>query len=188
VSDLAQGARKKVPRGFTDLEEEIMDEWRPYVPAVSRLVVQLGDHLHGKLPPGYENRRRMQLYEAECAPYNELSACDGSPSRAYSGEEHRTPVFKLRVKKMRRRNMGYLGFWGLAGNTTLTWACLLRHRYPELLKKEGFLMAELVGQGPPQRPFDLRWARDWRLEILIDESTKRPPTPRGAGPQPSARV
>jgi hypothetical protein len=187
-SDLEQGARKKVPRGFTDLEEEIMDEWLPYVPSVSRLVVQLHERLHDKLPPGYENRRRMSLYEAEGAPYNELSACDGSAARAYSGVEHRTPVFKLRVGKMQKRNVGYLGTWALDGNTNLIWSRLLRTRHPELLSKPGFVMAELVGGHTPGRPLDLRWVLDWRVEILIDEPLPGAPKPRRLGPQAGASL
>lgn len=175
ISDLDQGARKKVPRGFTDLEAEMMDEWRPYVSSASRLVVQLNERLHQRLPPGFENRRRMSIYESECAPYNELSRCDGSPQRPYAGEELRTPVFKLRVTRMKEREVGYLGIWGVDGNATLIWSCLLRHRHPELLCKPGFVMGELVGGRVPGRPFDLRWTLDWRLELLIDE-----PLPRAA--------
>jgi hypothetical protein len=177
-SDLLQGARKKVPRGLTDLEEEIMDEWLPWVPSVSRLVVQLHESLHGKLPPGYENRRRMSLYESPCGPYKELSRCDGTPPRRYAGRELRTPVFKLRVNRMKRREMGYLGIWGMDGNATLILCCLLRHRHPELLRRPGFVMAELVGGRIPERPFDLRWALEWRLEVLIDEPLPRRPPPR----------
>jgi len=183
ISDLAQGARKKVPRGFTDLEEEIMDEWKPYVSSVSRLVVQLHERLHHRLPAGYENRRRMTIYEAPCAPYNELSRCDGSAARPYAGKELRTPVFKLRVNRMQKRNVGYLGTWGVDGNATLIWSCLLRRRYPELLRKPGFVMAELVGGRVPERPFDLRWTLDWHLEILIDEPLPRAATPRAPAPR-----
>jgi hypothetical protein len=182
ISDHVQGARKKVPRGCTDLEEEITSEWLPYVSSASRLVVQLNERLHQRLPAGYENRRRMVIYEAPYAPYNLLSSCDGSPPRRYAGAEVRTPVFKLRVPRMRQRNVGYLGTWGMDGNATLIFGCLLRHRHPELLRRPGFLMGELVGSGIPARPFDLDWALDWRLEVLIDEPAPRPRAPRPSPP------
>jgi hypothetical protein len=187
ISDLEEGTRKQVPRGFTDLEQEIMDEWKPYVPSVSRLLVQLNERLHPKLPEGFENRRRMMIGEARCAPYKKLSRCDGSAPRRYAGEELRTPVFKLRVNRMQKRNVGYLGIWGMDGQTTLIWSCLLRRRHPELLRKPGFVMAELVGGPVPERPFDLRWALDWRVEILIDEPLPRvapPRVPSGAAAHP----
>jgi hypothetical protein len=172
-SDHIEGCRKKVPRGETDLEQELFEEWQLWVSSSSRLLVQLNDRLHDKLPPGYENRRRMTLQEAEHASYRELARCDGSPPRRYTGEEVRTPFFKLRLPRLQKRNFGYLGIWGMSGNTTLIGACLLRHRHPELLMKPGFVMAELVGEDIPERPFDLDYALDWRLEVLIDEPAPR---------------
>jgi hypothetical protein len=190
-SDHLEGWRKKVPPGETDLERELIKEWEPYVPTGSRLLVQLNERLHDRLPAGYENRRRMTILEAEHATYNELSRCDGSPARRYNGEEVRTPFFKLRLPRLQTRNFGYLGIWGMSGITTLIGACLCRHRYPELLTKPGFVMAELVGGHIPERPFDLDWALDWRLEVLIDEPAPRVQPVRSlpaAGPRRPVRT
>jgi hypothetical protein len=172
-SDHLEGCRKKVPPGETDLEQELIEEWQLWVSSGSRLFVQLHQRLHDKLPAGYENRRRMKIHEGARAAYNSLSRCDGSPPRRYTGEEVRTPFFKLRLPRLEKRSFGYLGIWGMNGNTTLIGACLLRHRHPELLTKPGFVMAELVGGHIPERPFDLDWALDWRLEVLIDEPAPR---------------
>ncbi len=190
-SDHLEGRRKKVPRGETDLEQELIEEWLPYVSSGSRLLVQLNQRLHDKLPAGYENRRRMVIHEAEHATYRELSRCDGSPPRRYTGEEVRTPFFKLRLPRLQQRSFGYLGIWGMSGITTLIGACLCRHRHPELVTKPGFVMAELVGGHIPGRPFDLDWALDWRLEVLIDEPAPRVQPVRSlpaAGPRRPART
>lgn len=181
-SDHLEGKRKKIPRGFTDLESEIMAEWEPYVPYCSRLMVQIHDRLHEKLPEGKKNLARITAYEKPCAPYNRLAACDGTPARKYRGQELRSPVYLLRLPKMQHRNMGYLGIWGLDGNTTLIWATILRFRLPQLLKQDHFVMAELVGGSVPDRPLDLDFAADWRAEILIDEPIKRGPR---SGPRAS---
>jgi hypothetical protein len=191
-SDHIEGCRKKVPRGETDLEQELIEEWQSWVSSGSRLFVQLNERLHDKLPAGFENRRRMKILEDANAAYNRLSRCDGSPPRRYRGEEVRTPFFKVRLPRLSNpaRNFGYLGIWGMSGITTLIGACLLRHRHPELLTKPGFVMAELVGGPIPKRPFDLDWALDWRLEVLIDEPAPRVTQPRSlppAGPRRPAR-
>ena len=117
----------------------------------------------------------MKLYEKPLAPYDELSRCDGGPVSKYEGEgeEVRTPVFLLRVPRMQYRRMGYLGIWGLDGNTTLIWSTLLRFRYPELLEQNHFVMADLVGRSIPERPFDLDFAADWRVELVIREPIRR---------------
>jgi hypothetical protein len=172
IWDQAQGARKQVPRGYTDLEKEIMDEWMLYA-ASSRVVVQVHDRLHQQFPPGKEDRRRVQLYTRALAPYASLSSCDGRRPRKYDGDEIRTPVFLLRIPKMQHRRMGYLGIWGPDGNTTLIWATLLRFRYPELLATNHFVMGELVGGPIPERPFDLDFCGDWDVEFLIDEPIRR---------------
>jgi len=184
LSDHLEGKRKKIPRGFTDLEAEIMAEWALYVPYCSRLMVQIHDRLHALLPEGKENLARIAVYERSCAPYNRLARCDGSPARKYLGQELRSPVFLLKIPKMQERNMGYFGIWGLDGNTTLIWATLLRFRLPELLARDHFVMAELQGGTVPDRPLDLDFAADWRAEILIDEPIKRGPRngPRASVP------
>lgn len=172
-SDLAQGARKKLSCGRTDLGAEVMEEWSPYAPSISRLLVQVHDRLIPLLKKGYENRARMKLREEALAPYHRLSRCDGRPASKYAGPEIRTPVFLLRVPRMQHRRMGYLGIWGPDGNTTLIWATLLRFRHPELLEQNHFVMADLVGRSIPERPFDLDFAADWRAELVIREPIRR---------------
>jgi hypothetical protein len=184
ASDLVQKTRKKIPLGFTDIEDEVMHEWHPYVPHASRLIVQLHPRLHHLLPEKREDRARIKVYERACAPLNELTPSDG-PMRKYSGEELRTPVFLLRVPKMQKRNMEYLGIWGVDGDATLIWACLLRHDRTGLLDRHHFVMAELIGGSVPERTFDLRYALDWRFEILIDEPIRRPA--RSGGSRSRAR-
>lgn len=172
TNDQAEGKRKQVPRGYTDLEAEIMYEWEPYVRA-SRKIVQLHDRLHPQLPADFEDRARMIVYLRAFAPFEKLSRCDGKGERKYNGQEIRTPVFLLRIPKLQQRKSGYLGIWGLDGNTTLIWATILRFRYPELLNTNHFVAAELVGNTTPDRPFDLDFAASWDVEILIDEKIRR---------------
>jgi hypothetical protein len=170
--DGQDGPRKRVPRGYTDLEDEIMDEWSPYVES-SREMIKLNERLHEQLPPGRENRAIMKVYQLPFARYDKLSPGEGRRSRKYSGEEHRTPVFLLRIPRMEKRRAGYLGVWGLDGNTTLIWATILRFRHPELLASDHFVMAELIGGTKPEHPLNLDFAADWKVEVLIDEKIRR---------------
>jgi hypothetical protein len=166
--DSTQGGRKGIRRAFTDLEDEIMEEWNRYLTIISGTHVCLHPNVAAKLPRGYEDRFDMFFYQlGKPALYKTLRA-DGetSPHRPAQGEA-RTPVFLLRTPKLAKRNVGYGGIWGMAGRVTLGWAYLLRHRFPHLIQQPGFVMAELSGMGTASRPLDLRWVLDWKVEILI---------------------
>ncbi len=182
-SDLVQGARKKLKRACTDLEDDIIEEWNHFVPVSSRLHVTLAERLWHLLPPGYENRRDMFFYESPGAPYKRLSVCDGRPPRPYAGEERRTAAFLLLLPQLGQRKVRYLGTWAPSGTANLIWGCQLRHRHPELLMEPGFVFAELIGETIPERSFGLRWTLDfWRVEILIHEPV------RSTGPQQQQRA
>jgi hypothetical protein len=169
-SDDPELCRKYVARGHTDLEQELIEVWKAFLPILGRDRVRLHPELYRLLPAGFEDRYDLSFYEGEGAPYKDLCAYDGRNHKPQLGNELRTAAFLLHLPRLPHRNVGYLGFWSLDGVSTLVWSKLLRYRHADLLREPGFVMAELVGVPTPGRPTDYRFTHDWRAEILIKVS------------------
>jgi hypothetical protein len=169
---LSVGGGPGSPRGRmapsdSDLMGEMLDLWCTWLPVFGRDRVILHPELSRMLPPRYENRFDMSFSEEVGARYRRLRSYDDADHRALIGMERRTAAFLLRVPRLPRRDVGYLGVWSPDAISSLVWATLLRHVHAELLCEPGFVLAELVQAPLPARPTDLRWALDWRAEILL---------------------
>jgi len=167
VSDDPELSRKYVARAYTDLEQELLDLWRTWLPVLGRDRVMLHPELRRLLPPGYENRYDMLYREEEGARYKKLRRYSDTDHRPVVRNERRTAAFLLRLPRLPHRDVGYLGIWSLDGTSTLVWSKLLRYVHADLLCEPGFVMAELVHAPIPERPTDYRWTSDWRAEILL---------------------
>ena len=133
---------------------------------LARARVRLNPELHRLLPTGFEDRFDMRFRQEQGAPYLTLQRHDDK-RRPYKGKELRTAVFLLRLPRLPRRDVGYVGTIGIDGIANLVWGHLLRRRHADLLREPGFVMVELVGAPLPERPTDYRWALGWRAEILF---------------------
>ena len=169
LSDLEHGDAKQVRRGWTTLEDTLLELWRRYLDGIARTRVRLAEPLRGKLPHGYEDRREMAFRSRECAFYKERNAHDGAGWRKVSGER-RTAAFLLRVPELWPGGPGYLGVFGMDGTSTLIWAWQLRHRAPRLLRQPGFVMAELCGGPLPKRSTDYTWMDRWAMEVVLQHT------------------
>jgi len=167
VSDDPELCRKYVARAYTDLEEELLEVWRKWLPVLGRDRVMLHPELRRLLPPGFANRYDMLFYEEEGARYKKLRSFSDTDHRPVVGNERRTAAFLLRLPSLPNRDVGYLGIWGLDGTSTLVWSKLLRYVHTDLLLEPGFVMAELVHAPMPERATNYRWAVEWRAEILL---------------------
>jgi hypothetical protein len=156
-----------VARAYTDLEEELIEIWRKWLPVLGRDRVRPHPELRHLLPVGFENRYDMLFYEEEGARYKKLRSFSDTDHRPAVGEERRTAAFLLRLPSLPNRDVGYLGVWSPDGTSTLVWSKLLRYVHADLLREPGFVMAELVHAPMTERPTDYRWTVDWRAEILL---------------------
>lgn len=158
--------RKWVRPGQTDLEREIQAAWDLYCIAIERYYVRLHPRLHPLVVPAYEDRREVFFLERRGAPYKASRARRGRKDR---GREPRSAAFLVRIPRLGENGPAYIGIFAMDGVCTLVWAYLLRHRYSDLLKREGFTMVELV-QGPiPDRAPDMSWADAWQAEEIVHE-------------------
>jgi hypothetical protein len=154
--------KKFVQRGFTPLERAIEDAWRPFIRDSARLQMVLESRAARHLKPGFESRANVTFFQGEGARYKEVLT-----PRGFRKEKSRaTAAFLLRVKELWPGGPGYVGAFGMDSTTTLVWSHLLRHRHPELLSQEGFVMAELSGPTPGRVP-NMKFADEWRSEVIL---------------------
>ncbi len=158
--------RKNMPRGHTSLEALTDLVWRLYFAELTRMVMTLQPWLHPLIRAGYENRRDVQFMQSERADYSLLNSRDGSGERKVKGMG-RTAAFVVNQPELWRGGPTYVGFFGLDGASTLAWAYLLQQRHADLLVRPGFHMVELVTAPIPARVPDLKWALDWKSELLL---------------------
>jgi len=142
--------------------------WDPYVEILARSHVKLAPALRPALRAGFENRQDMVLYQRNGAWYKSLNALDGRGWRTWSASP-RTPAFLLYVDELWPGGPGLVNAFGMDGVATEVWAYRLRRDFAYLLDAPVFAMVELEGGGIPERPFDLRWALDWKIEVAIEE-------------------
>jgi hypothetical protein len=157
---LDECGRKQVNRGYTDLEERILAAWRSCFASLNRVEAVLHPRLHHELARGYEDRKHIFFYAREGSRYNELG------SVRYRGS-NRTAAFLLHLESFGPGQPGYVGFFAMDGTTTLIWAYLLRTRFPELVEKPGFVMAELDMGVIPTRTPDLGFAQSWNAKVIL---------------------
>jgi hypothetical protein len=165
LDDLAQGARKRVQLGYTDLERRLFERWRHYLRVCSRSHVTLAERVCAELKPGYENRGDIRFREAMTAPYKELNPRDGT-GWGRPESDRLTAAFLLRVDHIWENGPGLLAAFGMDGTSTLVWTYRLGRDLSGLLSNTGFIMAEMESTPIPTRPTDLRWANSWKIDIL----------------------
>jgi hypothetical protein len=156
--------RKRVQRGFTDLEAAIVAQWRERFGVSRRLLVKLDPDYADAFATGFENRFAIQFLEGEGAPYGRLS--DADDSNIDKDPPEATTAYVLRLRELYPGGPGYLGFFGMCSTTTLLWSHLLRFRHADLLHDEGFTIAEIAGAVPKREP-DMRWADGWKSQIIL---------------------
>jgi hypothetical protein len=169
LNDLLEGPRKRVERGFTDVEAWLFRLWEQYFAHCTRSEIQLLKRLHGLLRGADRDCRGMRFKEASGAPYHRLNDCVGSGWHAPGQREMRTAAFLLHVEEAWEGGPGLIGAFGLDGTSSLIWAYRLGHDLADLLREPGFVIAEMVIKKVPERPTDLRWASDLKVEILCHQ-------------------
>ncbi|MBM4384507.1 MAG: hypothetical protein FJ091_14220 [Deltaproteobacteria bacterium] len=158
----ARQYKKFVQRGDTPLERAVERAWRPFILDSARLQMVLQPRAARHLKQGFESRANVTFYQGEGARYKELLTAQGFRKQ----KDRATAAYVLRVKRLWDGGPGYIGAFGMDSTTSLIWSYLLRHRHPELLREDGFAMAELSGPIPGRVP-DLRFSQEWRSEIIL---------------------
>jgi hypothetical protein len=157
--------RKRVQRGYTQLELLIFDLWLRYFDYCCRSRVDVTQLVADHLRSGYHDRAVMQFYQNSHCGYRSLRRRGDRRSRKNDDPRH-TAAFLLRLEEAWPNGPGYLGAFGMNGTATQAWTYLLTHELPEWLERPGFTMVELTQARVPSRAFDLSWARKWKVQSV----------------------
>lgn len=168
MNDEDEGPRKQIKRAYTDLEDLIFEVAKPFILYSSRTQMKLGEQMYPYLRSGYEDRREMKfLQNAVYGPYCELNAKNGKGWHEPEGAR-RTPLFLLVLDEAWKDGPGLICAFGMDGCATQVWCYLLARKYPHLLKRPGFYVAELEIGAMPEQVTDLRWSKKWKLEFVLE--------------------
>jgi hypothetical protein len=160
LSDSDQLEKRRVPKGFTTLEVQTDSVWKLYFKILSRSHAELAGWLHPHLPESHPFHRDMFFLQSAYSHYKLLH-------RRPVKVRGRTAVFLVVQPELWPGGPTFVGFFGMDGVSTLAWAHLLRHRHSDLLHQPGFHMLELHSAPVPERVPDMRWADEWRAELLF---------------------
>ena len=176
--------RKQVQRGHTNLEQVIEAKWRGYIDISERLRVVVRPRLAKRFDQAHANRFHIRFSEGEGAHYKRLM--DSALRSIDKNPPYATAGYVLRLRELWPGGPGYLGFFGLDGTAALLFSDVLRRRHTDLLHEEGFAIVELTGPGAvPEREPDMRWASNWRSEVILRAPARYAPNDALA-PKPEA--
>ena len=167
LDDREHGDRKQIEKAYTRIERVILHAVRPHLEVCARSHVKLAAGPRSALPERFQTRRDMAFRQGEGGFYKELNALDGRGWRRWR-KRPRTAAFLLRVESLWPGGPGLLAAFGMDGTSTLVWAYRLRRDFAHLLDEPGFTMVEMTARPLPDRPTDLRFANDWRIEPVIE--------------------
>ena len=163
--------RKYIARSGTELEKAILDAVGFYFSVCRRSYVKLSQEMAAKLK--YANRGEIEFsmyagdyYKRYRAPYT----CSRELHRWQVPANARTTAGFVILTRLWNGGPNLLNVFGLDGASTLIWCYLLRTVYPELLTSESqrFVVAEITASPLPEVPSTLSFAKNWKVEILLD--------------------
>ena len=157
--------RKRRLRGFTDLEGIVFAAAARVFERLSRQRMTLRPELWPHARAGLENRVNVTYHSRSGARFRELRRTERG-RREKPPAEPRTSAFLLNLE-LRPGGPRMIAAFGMDSLTTLVWSQILASRHPGWLTQPGFTMVDLILEHVPLRPTLLRFAQDWRYEIVM---------------------
>ncbi len=162
--------RKYIRRSGTPMESAILNAVHRYFDVCRRSRITLAKALAPQLK--FLNRGEINFtmhqgayYRRHRTPY--ISNREEHRWQYMEEGEVKTAAFLL-LTKLTEAGPTLLTAFGMDGNSTLIWCYLLRTKYPDLLRSERFVMAEITAAPLPQRPHNLSFADDWQVDFLLN--------------------
>jgi hypothetical protein len=157
--------KKRVLRGQTELEPPVLRCGRKRFALLHRRCARLQQELWPLLRPGFENRASIEYYQHNGAAFHWLRP-GLRVRRQAPPPDGRTSAFLLH-DRLWENGPSLLAAFTMEGDAAVVWSQALAYQHPEWLRDPGFLMVDLVPQAIPERPTLLRYARDWRAEVVL---------------------
>jgi hypothetical protein len=164
--DDARDDRKRVLRGHTEFEPPVLERARSVFELLNRRAMRLQPHLWPQLRPGFENRANIVYYQLNGAHFQALRTALRVRAETPPPDE-RTSAFLLH-DRLWENGPSLIAAFAMDGTAAIAWSQLLAYQHPDWLARRGFLMVDLIRQPVPARTTLLHFARDWRVEVVLD--------------------
>lgn len=164
---------KRVEMSHTTLEGRIFEALRYYFRVCTRSQIALSESMAKCLPAKYANRAVIEFRRHGLATTSSAAITGYSRTGLHwtkPAEPNLTAVYTVYTPPMWPRGPKLIVSFGMAGTEGLVWAYLLRTQFPELLSSPRFFMAEMSTTPINKSPHDLTFAKDWKVDIVLDRS------------------
>jgi len=162
--DPKHGDRKQIQPARTDLERRIFDVWERYLERCPRSNVKLAPAMRRFLLPGFESRREITFKQTRGSAYKQLH--DGR-CRRRPANKMLTAAYLLHLAELPGGGPGLSNAFGMDAEVTLAWCYRLARDFSHLLAEPGFIVVEIETTPRLERPTNLRWAFDWKIETVL---------------------
>lgn len=169
LDDEVGGAKKRVLRSHTSLENQVVATLRAYFEVCSRDNVKLSRNLSEMLSEAFANRAHIIYRQNRGAAYKYLRRSEEDAWQE-PGNPPRTALYLVHTPPIWPNGPQCLVVFGMGGPETLVWTYLLRIKYWRALQlgSPRFVMGEMtVGDFPP-RPHTLSFADNWGVDFLLN--------------------
>lgn len=157
--------KKRVLRGYTDLEPAVLEAGSRVFASLSRRRLLLQPELWPHVRPGFENRVNIVYRQRHGADFYELRTA--ARGRAHEPPaEKRTSAFLLHTR-LWENGPSLIAAFAMDGLAAIAWSQILAQRHPDWLLEPGFTMVDLIRNPVPQRPTLLCFEPQWRTEIVL---------------------
>lgn len=146
--------------GRSSLAEAMSRRWAEYLQVLQPGRAWLRESIRPLLAENRSDRAQITCHQKQSAYYSLLG-------RRRVRQSNSTAAFVLHERELWEGGPSHISFFGMSAATTLVLAILLSRTHGELLREPSFAMLELSGPEIPARPTDMRWADDWKAEVLI---------------------
>ena len=166
IDDTRVGEKKRVLRGYTDLEYLCFEVWKQYLATCSRSMIELTPAVRAGLPQDAREMALMEFYQYKHCRTVRANDTLGSGWESCRGGNW-TACFLLRVDSLWKDGPGLVWAFGMDSVATLAWCHRLVTTETDLLQHRGFTMARMDYAEPPDHYIDLDWTTETALDVVL---------------------
>jgi len=163
LDDPKHGDRKLVRQSRTHLEKQIFAEFRKYLAVCARSHVRLTEAVGAKF-----KQADLVFHQHKSARLKYYMRLDEFRPKLVPKNSDIAIGFFLRTKTIPEYGCSLLASFGMGGRETLIWNHIVRTRFPELVSRCAFIVAEMNLARIPDTPVTLDFADEVKAKILLE--------------------
>lgn len=175
LDDEEEGPHLVIGRSGTQLEDDILDSLRQFLPTCSRREIILNPSFEDKFEPRFEDRISIQFAghgknrgHLNFARYQSTVDKRKKIREWKNKDDIRTAAYLIYTDEVWGGGPDLLVSFGMTGTASLIWAHLIRTKYPYLLDNYRIAVAEMIIGDFPDVPFDLSFSEKWKVELILN--------------------